>query len=193
MNAATIIYYIFAGLAILSALAVVIAKNPVRAVLNLILTFILTAVTWVILAAPFLAFTLIIVYVGAVMVLFLFVVMLVDIDLAQLREGFTAYMPLAVIVACAMLGFLIFFIIDVNFDFLHKSVNALPAMNNIKALGTRLFSQYLYPFELAGEILMIAIVGSVALAYGGIKKRKTQDISSQVQVTKAARLKIVEE
>ncbi len=190
----SLIFYIFAFLALISSIAVVASRNPVRSVLSLVLTFVLSAITWVILGAPFLALSLIVVYVGAVMVLFLFVVMMLDIEIAEIKEGFNQHIVLTGIVVFVMAGFLIYFATGSWFSTTNFPVPAMqPASyNNLKELGLRLFSNYLYQFEVAGELLTAAVVAAVALAFNGAKKRKKQNISMQVRVTKDKRLKLVD-
>ncbi len=187
------LFYFFSAIIVTSALSVVLAKHPVRAVLSLVLAFIASSGIWLLLSAEFLALTLIVVYVGAVMVLFLFVVMMLDVDLSAINAGFNKYLPIATIVSG---GLFIFFIYVINSGVFSISNYPLPVekpvdYSNIKELGLELYSNYLYCFELAGALLMVAIIAAIALAFRGPKHRHKQDINKQVKVNKSERLKII--
>lgn len=190
MTLLSLIFYAFAALALFSASLVIFSKNPVRSVLFLILCFFSTASVWLLLEAEFLALTLVLVYVGAVMVLFLFVVMMLDIEVAALREGFTRYLPLGLLVACLMILCLGYAVKQGSFE-----STQLPALsagyNQVQKLGAVLYSQYLYPFELAGILLLVAIVAAISLAFRGNRGSKAPRPNRQVEVTKAARLRII--
>lgn len=189
----SIIFIVLAALSVISALAVITSRDPVRAVLCLVLTFVLTSGCWIILSAPFLALSLIVVYVGAVMVLFLFVIMMLDIDVAKLSEGFVQYVPLSIITMLVMLGFLGYFLSSKWFA--AKYFPAPPALaanySNVRELAERLFSNYLYPFEVAGAILLVAIIAAISLTFTGPRSRRVQNIAEQIRVSKAGRLKII--
>jgi NADH-quinone oxidoreductase subunit J len=192
MTFQTIIFYIFAAILIVAGLRVITAKNPVHAALFLVLSFFTASGLWLLLQAEFLAITLILVYVGAVMVLFLFVVMMLDINFAKLREGFWQYLPVAATVAIAMVVEMFLLITSKNFRLAEYTAQAMPAgTSNTKELGRVLYTQYLFPFELASVILLVAIVAAIALTLRARKEAKAQDVGAQVRVKRDERLKIV--
>ena len=179
---ATIAFYLFAALTILPALAVIFARNPVHSVLWLILAFFNAAGLMLILGAEFIAMLLVIVYVGAVAVLFLFVVMMLDIDFASLRRGFTANLPFGIIIALVLAGEVIVAV------FAHQAGpmvagHAIPAAQvpNIVALGQLLYSRYLFAFEIAGLILLVAMVGAIVLTHRSRGDLKTPKVSRQIR------------
>ena len=178
---ALIAFYLFATVCIASAVAVVFARNPVHSVLWLILSFFNAAGLMLIAGAEFIALLLVIVYVGAVAVLFLFVVMMLNVDFGQLRSGFTANLPFGMIIALVLLAEIALAI------FAHKSgpaiSNAAPpesAQPNIVALGELLYSRYLLPFELAGLILLVAMIGAIVLTHRSRGGVRSQDVSRQI-------------
>jgi NADH-quinone oxidoreductase subunit J len=182
-------FWAFAIVAVGSALAVISLKNSVHAVLALVLTFFSTACIWLLLQAEFLAIALVVVYVGAVMVLFLFVVMMLDLKLEPLREGFIRYLPVGIVVAGIMLAEMLG-IIGV------RSMNVLPgpnpaAVSNTQWLGQALFTHFLLPFEIAAVILTVGLVAAVVLAARERTDKKTQNPSQQVAVRASERLRIV--
>lgn len=195
MDWVNIAFYAFSAIAVVAAGAVISVRNPVYAVLCLILTFFSIACVWLLVGAEFLGITLILVYVGAVMVLFLFVVMMLDIDTARLREGWVKYLPVGLIVAIAMLVQMVT-LIGVK----ARSVTPLPMDNaaaqaadtsNLKWLAESLFTQYLLPFEFAAVILTVAVVAAVMLT---LRKREgihTQDPSAQTRVKARDRFRMV--
>lgn len=190
-----ILFYIFSILLLLSATMVVTVRNPVHAVLFLVLAFFASAAIWLLLQAEFLAIALVLVYVGAVMVLFLFVVMMLDINIVLLREGFSKFLPVGIIIALLMATAMGVILTSAYFD--TESFNqaiALPVEHsNAKALGHVLFTEYLLQFEIAGAILLVAIVAAIALSLrdGDIKRHKSIDPAEQVVVSKKDRLRIV--
>ncbi len=193
MTFQSIVFYVFAAILIAAGLRVITARNPVHAALFLVLAFFTAAGLWLLLYAEFLALTLILVYVGAVMVLFLFVVMMLDINFDKLREGFWKYLPVAATVAIAMvveMGLLI-----TSKDFALAKVNAAVAPraghSNTAELGRILYTDYLLPFELASVILLVAIVAAIALTLRTRKGTKHQDPGEQIRVKRNDRLKIV--
>lgn len=190
-----IIFYLFSAMLLISATMVVTSRDPVRAVLFLVLAFISASGLWLLLEAEFLAIILVLVYVGAVMVLFLFVVMMLNLNIAPLKAGFTRYAPLAILIAVALIGQVVWLFLD-NQAIIPELVS-LPRhaadYNNTEILGLALYSDYLYPFEIAGVILLVAIVAAIALTFRGSKNLRKQNISEQVKVTKADRLKIVKD
>lgn len=188
-----ILFLIFAGIALSSAGMVVIAKNPVRAVLCLILTFIATAATWLMLDAEFLAITLVLVYVGAVMVLFLFVVMMLDIDFAVLKAKFTRWIPLGASFALILTLLLIQIIDRDNFNILQqgKILAYGPDASNVALLGEQVFTKYLLQFEIAGVLLLVAIIAAIGLIHRGPRNRKQQNIAEQIKVKASDRVRLV--
>lgn len=192
MTFQSIIFYIFASVLVISALRVISAKNPVHAVLFLVLAFFTAAALWLLLYAEFLALTLILVYVGAVMVLFLFVVMMLDINFEKLREGFWKYLPVAATVATLMVVEMVLLITSKGFHLTEQMLPAAPAaVSNTKELGRILYTDYLLPFELAAVILVVAIVAAIALTLRPRKAAKSQNVGDQVRVKASDRLKII--
>jgi len=179
---ATIAFYLFATLTIAPALAVIFARNPVHSVLWLILAFFNAAGLMLILGAEFIAMLLVIVYVGAVAVLFLFVVMMLDIDFASLRRGFTANLPFGIIVAIVLAGEVIVAAMSWKAG-PTLSGHAIPAaaQPNIVALGQLLYSRYLFAFEIAGLILLVAMIGAIVLTHRSRGDLRTPKVSRQLR------------
>ena len=193
MNLPLIAFYAFAAILLFAALRVITARNPVHAALWLVLAFFTAAATWLLLYAEFLAITLVLVYVGAVMVLFLFVVMMLDINFDKLREGFWGHVPLAAIVG-ALMAFEMVLVVGSR-EFGGDSVaspGAPPAgHSNTKELGRLIYTDYVFPFELAAVVLLVAIVAAIALTLRQRKESRYQDPTEQLAATRAGRLKIV--
>ncbi|MBS0375335.1 MAG: NADH-quinone oxidoreductase subunit J [Proteobacteria bacterium] len=190
----TILFYVYAAILIGAALGVVLARNPVRSALFLVLAFFTSAVLWLLLEAEFLGIVLVLVYVGAVMVLFLFVVMMLDINVAELRAGFTRYAPLGAVVAALMVAEIAYvvWVRHLGFD-LGGGAPPLPAgYSNTKSLGAVLYTDYALPFQLAAVVLLIAIVAAIALTMRHRTGYKQQDVAGQVAVRKADRIRIVQ-
>ncbi len=188
-----ILFYIFASIALLSAIFVIVAKNPVRAVLSLILCFAATAVTWLIMQAEFLAMILVLVYVGAVMVLFLFVVMMLDINYATLKAQFTRWFPVSLALVAALLAIIIS---SLTATALKPDGNLIAGYSiqasNAMQLGKAVFENYLLQFEIAGVMLLVAIIAAIGLIYRGPRARKVQSIAQQISVTPAQRVRLVD-
>jgi NADH:ubiquinone oxidoreductase subunit 6 (chain J) len=188
-----VLFYVFGGILVLTALGVITARNPVHCALFLVAAFLNSAVIWLLLEAEFLAVTLIVVYVGAVMVLWLFVVMMMDIDLARLRQGFTRYAPVGALIALivvAQIG-LVVYVKQLGLD-----MSAVPApkpegYSNTFELGRLLYTQYLYPFEIAAVILLVAIIAAITLTMRSRPGQKVQDINKQVAVRAKDRVRVV--
>ena len=178
---ATIAFYLFAALTILPALAVIFARNPVHSVLWLIVAFFNSAGLMLLLGAEFIAMLVVIVYVGAVAVLFLFVVMMLDIDFASLRSGFTRNLPFGLIIALVLLAEIIVAVSAWNAG-PTLSGRAIPAATtpNIVALGQLLYSRYLFPFEIAGLILLVAMIGAIVLTHRSRGDTRSQKVRKQV-------------
>lgn len=188
----TLLFYFFAAILLFAAVSVVTSRNPVHAALFLVLAFFTAAAIWMLLRAEFLAIVLVLVYVGAVMVLFLFVVMMLDINLDRLREGFWSYLPLGATVGILMVAEMVLVLGGRYFDFLlPRPRDYSLAYNNTKELGRLLYTDYMYPFEIAAVILLVAIVAAIALTLRRRKDTKRQDPSAQVRVKRADRVRIV--
>jgi NADH-quinone oxidoreductase subunit J len=179
---AILAFYLFATLTIASAIAVIFARNPVHSVLWLILSFFNAAGLMLLLGAEFIAMLVVIVYVGAVAVLFLFVVMMLDIDFAQLRSGFTRNLPFGIIIAMVLAFEIVVAIMS------HKAGPVLadgriaaPSQPNIVALGQLLYSRYLLPFEIAGLILLVAMIGAIVLTHRRRGDLRTPNASRQIR------------
>ena len=188
-----ILFYFFAAVLVVSGLGVITARNPVHSALSLVLAFVTSAAIWLLIEAEFLAIVLVLVYVGAVMVLFLFVVMMLDINLAKVREGFTRFAWIgglvALVVAAEIVGVVAVrrFGLDVDRGFI-----GLPAdYSNTHELGELLYTKYLYPFELAAMLLLVAIVSAIVLTLRHRKGLKMQDINAQVATRREDRVRIV--
>lgn len=189
-----ILFYLFACLTLVSAMFVILLRNPVHSVMSLVATFVCSAVLWLLLQAEFLALVLVFLYVGAVMTLFLFVVMMLNIDLAPLQERYSRLMPIAAVIMLVFLGFLLMVFSPMHFATGQESfVFQGPGYHNLSAIGKLLFTQYILPFEATGVLLLVAIVSAIALAFTGRRSNTlSQNISSQVKVSKMDRLRIVE-
>jgi NADH-quinone oxidoreductase subunit J len=187
------LFYVFAIVLIFAAVRVITVRNPVHAALFLVLAFFNSAALWVLLQAEFLAITLVLVYVGAVMVLFLFVVMMLDINLAPLREGFMRYLPVGAAVGLIIvveMGLVVgsrFFAAEQ-----YQLVQQPAGYSNTKVLGEALYTLYVYPFEIAAVILLVAIIAAIALT---MRKRpettQYQDPAQQVLIKRSDRIRLV--
>jgi NADH-quinone oxidoreductase subunit J len=182
-----LIFYFFAAILLFAATMVITVRNPVRAALFLVLAFFTSAAIWLMLHAEFLAISLVLVYVGAVLVLFLFVVMMLDIDLAPLKEGFTRYLPLGIVVAALIVVEMITVLNAPQFDVVPVET---ADESNTKMLGRLLYTVYVYPFEIASVILTLAIVAAITLTLRE-HKRKLQDVGQQVAVRREDRVRLV--
>lgn len=187
------IFYLFAAIMVFAALRVITVTNPVFAAMFLVLTFFTAAGIWMLLEAEFLAITLVLVYVGAVMVLFLFVVMMLDVNVVPLREGFVKYLPMGILVGVVMFIEIAFLITQRYFRSENFPVPARASADtsNTETLGRLLYSEYLFQFEIAAIILLVAIVAAIALTLRRRPETKYQKPAEQVQVRKEDRLRIV--
>ncbi|MDH5765622.1 MAG: NADH-quinone oxidoreductase subunit J [Gammaproteobacteria bacterium] len=195
MSFIEIVFYVFSGVMILGALGVIISRNPVHSALSLVLTFFATSGIWLLLEAEFLAITLVLVYVGAVMVLFLFVVMMLDINVTKMREGFMRFLPVGVLIALLLAVQMVLVVGPENFGF-EVEQYASPERhaadyNNTEELGKVLYTEYVYPFEIASVILLVAIVAAIALTMRRRPETKYQTPGKQIMVKKEDRLRIV--
>jgi len=193
MLATTVLFYIFAAVTVFAALRVITARNPVHSALFLVLAFFSTACIWMLLKAEFLAITLVLVYVGAVMVLFLFVVMMLDVDFAEFREGFLNYLPIGALIglifAVELLLVVGAWVIDPQI--VRAPVAAIPAgITNTEAIGRVLYTQYVYYFQAAGLVLLVAMIGAIVLTLRDRPGIKRQDIAQQNARTKATAMDV---
>ncbi|WP_445228737.1 NADH-quinone oxidoreductase subunit J [Duganella rhizosphaerae] len=190
MEFKTALFYAFSAIMILAATRVITARNPVHAALFLVLAFFSAAGIWMLLEAEFLAIVLVLVYVGAVMVLFLFVVMMLDIDTDKMREGFWGYLPLASFVGVIIVLEMAAVLWRSFLSFDQQAVNA-GNIGGTKELGILIYTKYIYGFEIAGVILLVAIIAAVALTLRKRKDTKHFDPADAVRVKRNDRLKIV--
>lgn len=185
-------FYFFAAVAAMAALAVISVKNPVVAALNLVLTFFSMACVWLLAQAEFLAVALVLVYVGAVMVLFLFVVMMLDVDFAPVREGFVRFLPVGIVVALVML---VEMLMMIGVRTLQMAPNddpaALAGMTNMGWLGRTLFRDFLLPFEVAALILTVGLIAAIPLTLRKRSGIKSQNPARQVMVRREDRIRLV--
>jgi NADH-quinone oxidoreductase subunit J len=189
-----ILFYIFGTLLVACALGLITARNPVYSALFLVLCFFNSAVIWLLTEAEFLAIVLVLVYVGAVMVLFLFVVMMLDINIAELRRGFTRFAWLGWITAAAVIAEILVVVWShrlTGFDVSRTPVPEAANYSNTAALGQVIYTRYAYPFELAAMLLLVAIVAAIALTMRHRQGLKVQDVSRQVAVRASDRVRIV--
>lgn len=201
MDAKTGLFYVFSALMLFAAFRVITARNPVHAALYLVLAFFQAAAIWILLKAEFLAITLVLVYVGAVMVLFLFVVMMLDINIDGVRQGFWRHFPLAGTVG-AIIALEMSYVLMGGFreppkvpnSFTTTSVDVASLgaqVSNTKELGKVLYSEYIFPLEIAAVILLVAIIAAIALTLRERKDSKSQNPSDQVRVKRVDRVTLV--
>ena len=188
-----IIFYFFGAVLVFAAAMVITVRNPVKAVLFLVLAFVSAAGLWLLLQAEFLAIALVLVYVGAVMVLFLFVVMMLDIDLVPLREGFGEYLPIGGLVAVLLVIEMAIILSSGQFGLKGMpDPGSLPAdYSNTRELGRLIYTVYAYPFEIAAAILLLSIVAAIALTLRRRKDSKYQDPARQINIEPRERMRIV--
>jgi NADH-quinone oxidoreductase subunit J len=192
MSFLSIVFYVFAALTVFASVGVITSRNPVHAALFLVLAFCSAAGIWMTLEAEFLAIVLILVYVGAVMVLFLFVVMMLDINLVRLREGFWRWFPFG----AGLAGLMVFEMVWVlgarqTSDTVNAVANHPANYSNTKELGRLIYIDYVYPFELAAVLLLVAMVAAIALTLRRRTGVKSQNVAEQVKVKASDRLRIV--
>ena len=194
MDFERLIFYVFASILIFAAARVITVRNPVHAALHPVLAFFTCSALWLLLEAEFLAITLVLVYVGAVMVLFLFVVMMLDINTSPLREGFIRYLPLGLGVAFVIVAEMYLVVRARNFG-----VDSVPiparhpeGYSNVREIGSVLYTDYVYPFEIAAVILLVAIIAAIALTMRKRPETKSQDPAQQVAVKARDRVRVVE-
>lgn len=194
MDARTGLFYVFAAILLFAAFRVITARNPVHAALYLVLAFFQAAAIWLLLKAEFLAITLVLVYVGAVMVLFLFVVMMLDVNLDSMREGFWKHFPLAGSVG-AIIALEMSYVLMGGFREPPKSGGAAgqigAQVSNTKELGKLLYSEYIYPLEIAAVILLVAIIAAIALTLRERKDSKYINPADQIRVRRSDRVSLI--
>jgi NADH-quinone oxidoreductase subunit J len=183
------VFYILGAILLVSGVLVITARNPVHGVLFLVLAFFTAAGIWLLLRAEFLAIALVVVYVGAVMVLFLFVVMMLDINLERVREGFWRNLPLALVVG----GIMVFEMVAVLANRYYGAVprDVPPGYSNTKELGRVLYTDYAYAFEIAAVLLLVAIIAAIALTLRRRKDSRAQDVSAQIAARREDRVRLV--
>jgi NADH-quinone oxidoreductase subunit J len=191
MDVATILFLVFSAMLLAAAVGVVTARNPVHAVLLLVLAFSSAACLWMLLRAEFLAIVLVLVYVGAVMVLFLFVVMMLDVNIDRLREGFWKHLPMAAIVGVAIALQLWLVLSQGPWQLRSQPGPGIVGANNVEALGRLMFTEYVYPVQVAGLILLVGMVAAVVLTLRRRKDSKTQRPGDQVRVKRSERVRLV--
>ena len=185
----TLFFYVFAGVTCLAGLMVISSRNPVHSVLFLILAFFNSAGLFVLLGAEFLAMLLVVVYVGAVAVLFLFVVMMLDINFAELRDGFQRYMPLGLGVGGILLAEILF--VFFTREEMPENLNLVSEVSNTRALGRVLYTDYIYLFQVAGLILLVAMIGAITLTLRRRDNVRKQSISIQNDRTREETIQVV--
>jgi len=191
MNSQSVLFIIFAGVMLTAALRVVTARNPVHAVLFLVLAFFSAAALWILLRAEFLAIALVLVYVGAVMVLFLFVVMMLDINVDRMRQGFWRNAPWGFGVAALIVLQMWLVLSQPQWLGMTQPGAGIASVDNTRALGMLTFTEYVFPLQIAGVILLVAIIAAMALPLRGRKDSKSQDPSQQIQARSADRVRLV--
>lgn len=194
MDFSLVLFYMFGAVLLGSAVMVVVSRNAVHSALFLVLAFFNAAAVWMLLRAEFLSIALVLVYVGAVMVLFLFVVMMLDINVARMREGFWGYLPLGLIVALVFLVEMAVVVLGPQFglDARPAPVDPADGVSNTKSLAWVLFTDYVYPFEIASFVLLVAMVAAVALTMRKRQGNKALDPASQIAIKRADRIRLVQ-
>jgi NADH-quinone oxidoreductase subunit J len=191
MTAQAVLFLIFSGILLLAALRVITARNPVHAVLFLVLAFFSAACLWMMLQAEFLAIALVLVYVGAVMVLFLFVVMMLDVNIDRLREGMLRHLWAGGLVAALIVLQMWLVLSQPRWQGMTQPGPGISGANNIEVLGKLTFTEYVFPLQIAGALLLVAIISAIALTLRGRKDSKHQDPSQQVRVKPGERVRLV--
>jgi len=193
MNIELTTFFIFSTLLIFTCFKVITSSNPVLSAINLVFSFFLSAVLWLLLGAEFLSIILILVYVGAVMVLFLFVVMMLDINIAKKTAAYIKYLPLGIAVFIAFNVLIIYFFINTfeNIDYNAVKNIEIISDSNTQNLGYLLFTKYIIEFEIAGLILLLGIISAIVLTYRKNPKNKYQNPTKQISASKKDRLKII--
>jgi NADH-quinone oxidoreductase subunit J len=190
MEFTTFVFYFLSAILLLASLRVITARNPVHAALALVLAFFTAAGLWLLLEAEFLAITLVLVYIGAVMVLFLFVVMMLDINLEEIRRGFWSYLPAGILVGGLMIVEMIMVFAGRDFGLAEPVAHAAD-YSNTKELGRVLYTEYVYPFELAAVLLLVAMIAAITLTHRKRGDTRQMNPADQVKVKRADRIRMV--
>ena len=193
MNVELATFIVFSSLLIFTSIKVITSSNPVLSAVNLVFSFFLSAVLWLLLGAEFLSIILILVYVGAVMVLFLFVVMMLDINIAKKSAAYVKYLPLGVGIFVVFNILIIYFFVNTFENINYNAINSINIISesNTENLGFVLFTDYILEFEIAGLILLLGIISAIVLTYRKNPNNKYQDPSQQIDASKKDRLKII--
>jgi NADH-quinone oxidoreductase subunit J len=191
MTFPTFLFYLFAAILVFAALRVITTKNPVHAALWLVLAFFTAAAHWLMLGAEFLAIVLVLVYVGAVMVLFLFVIMMLDVNYDSLRARFRSYLPVGAAVGLLVLLEMALVLLGSYLAPADTGAPLTPTGGNTRALGLQLYTDYVYAFEIAAVILLVAIIAAIALTHRKRRDGKYQDPGRQTKVRAADRLRVL--
>lgn len=192
MDFTTFVFFFLAAVLVFAALRVITARNPVYAALHLMLAFFTTGGLWLMLQAEFLAIALIVVYVGAVMVLFLFVVMMLDINLDRIREGFWKYLPVGAVLGLLMVAEMGLVLGSKYFQVPISEAAVSTGVSNTKEIGALLVTDYVWPFELAAVILLVGMIAAVVLTFRGVKKSKISNPNQQVFVKARDRVRVLQ-
>lgn len=192
MDFQTSVFYFLSAILIFASLRVITSRNPVHAALHLILAFFTCGGIWALLQAEFLAIAIILVYVGAVMVLFLFVVMMLDINIDRVREGFWNYLPLGATLGVLMAGEMALVLGSKYLQVPAADVMIPAGVSNTKSIGALMFSDYVYPFELASIVLLVGMVAAIVLTYRGPKKSKYTNPNQQVFIKAKDRVRVIQ-
>ena len=192
MDFQTFVFFFLSAILVFASLRVITARNPVHAALHLVLAFFTCGGIWALLQAEFLAIAIILVYVGAVMVLFLFVVMMLDINMDRIRQGFWHYLPLGALLGVLMVAEMGLVLGSKYFQVPASEAVTPAGISNTKSLGALLFSDYVYPFELASIILLVGMIAAVVLTYRGPKKSKYTNPNKQVFVKAKDRVRVLQ-
>jgi NADH-quinone oxidoreductase subunit J len=190
MEFTSFVFYFLSAILLLASLRVITARNPVHAALALVLAFFTAAGLWLLLEAEFLAITLVLVYIGAVMVLFLFVVMMLDINLEEIRRGFWSYLPAGILVGGLMIVEMIMVFAGRDFGLAEPAAHAAD-YSNTKELGRILYTEYVYPFELAAVLLLVAMIAAITLTHRKRGDTRQMNPADQVKVKRADRIRMV--
>ena len=193
MNIELITFFIFSTLLIFTCFKVITSTNPVLSAINLVFSFFLSAVLWLLLGAEFLSIILILVYVGSVMVLFLFVVMMLDINVAKKTAAYIKYLPIGILIFIAFNALIIYFFINTFENIDYNAIRNIEIISdsNTENLGYLLFTKYIIEFEIAGLILLLGIISAIVLTYKKNPKNKFQNPTRQISANKKDRLKII--
>jgi NADH-quinone oxidoreductase subunit J len=190
MEISTIFFYLLATVLVASGMLVIVSRNAIHSALFLVLAFFTSGAIWMMLHAEFLAIAIVLIYVGAVMVLFLFVVMMLDINVDKMREGFWRYLPVGLIVALVMVGEMAM-VLNGGYFHLEPAPGPTAAASNTQDLARELFTNYAYPFEIASLILLVAMIAAVALTFRRRQGLKNVDPAQQIAIKAADRMRIV--